>query len=411
MWFCPLLGSGLAQAGGLTLYELGTDDVGLANAGTAARAQGPSTIAYNPAGLSFLEGTQITAGAQLLHSNLAFDRDSSPQTAGDDSGDILPWVPGGSFFASQRLDNQWSVGFGAYGDFGMSIDYDNDWSGRYFSQYSALLGLSLVPSAAYRFNDEWSVGLGLRAMNSLLQVESAIDRSPLGLTDRSDGQVKYEDSAWGYGAVLGVIYQPQAGTRIGLNYTSKIDLNFEDRLNVKGGVVDRLNGLKIELDVQVPQSVTLSLYQQLDERWALLASTNWQDWSEFGEIDVTVATDGGITRATTVDANFRDTWHLSLGTQYQATEKWLWNAGIAYDSSAVSDDDRTFASPMGESYHLATGVSYAMDRDTVLNFSWSLIWLGDQPVEQTQSLSNNRTSGQFSDVWIQAYSANMTWHF
>ncbi|MGF6553725.1 hypothetical protein ABIA48_000105 [Pseudomonas sp. S30_BP2TU TE3576] len=33
-----------AWAGGILLDEIGTDNVGLANAGAAARAQGPSTI-------------------------------------------------------------------------------------------------------------------------------------------------------------------------------------------------------------------------------------------------------------------------------------------------------------------------------------------------------------------------------
>ncbi|MEJ0091147.1 MAG: hypothetical protein WDM80_15565 [Limisphaerales bacterium] len=37
-------------AGGLSLYEIGTPDVGLASAGYAARAQDASTLYKNPAG-------------------------------------------------------------------------------------------------------------------------------------------------------------------------------------------------------------------------------------------------------------------------------------------------------------------------------------------------------------------------
>ncbi|MBU1233828.1 MAG: hypothetical protein KKD01_04695 [Proteobacteria bacterium] len=36
-----------ANAGGLYLYEIGTEDLGLANAGSAARAQDASTVASN----------------------------------------------------------------------------------------------------------------------------------------------------------------------------------------------------------------------------------------------------------------------------------------------------------------------------------------------------------------------------
>lgn len=231
---CAVLCCQQAYAGGIMLYEIGTDNAGLANAGTAARAQGPSTIASNPAGMSYLQGTQITGGLQVLYGNLTFNRDSNTNGTGSGGGNALEPIPGGSFFISHQLDEHWSVGFGNYGDFGLAENYDNDWSGRYFAQNASLAGLSFVPSVAYRFNEQWSVGLGIKAMYGMLQAQTAIDRSPFGLTDRSDGQFKYKDNDWGFGANVGVIYAPQPGTRIGLAYTSKVDLNFEDGLDVKG---------------------------------------------------------------------------------------------------------------------------------------------------------------------------------
>ncbi|WP_137819690.1 OmpP1/FadL family transporter [Pseudomonas sp. 2FG] len=402
-----------SQAGGIMLYEYATDNVGLANAGAAARAQGPSTIASNPAGLSYLDGTQISAGAQVLYGNLSFDRDSATTGTGSGSGKVLEPTPGASFFISHQLDEQWSVGFGSYGDFGLAANYDNGWSGRYFVQDDSLLGLSLVPSLAYRVNDEWSLGVGLKVMYAMLQEQTAINRAPFGLTDRADGQFKYEDNTWGYGANLGVIYAPQPGTRIGLTYTSKVDLDFEDRLDVKGDgpLLDRLNGLNTKLDMQVPQTATLSLYQQLDRQWALLATLNWQDWSQFGEISVDVDTSSTDAQSTTVDAQYKDTYQLALGAQYQATPQLLWNLGVAYDSTAVSDANRTFTVPMGASWRLATGATYALDRDTDLNLSWVMVWLGDMPIDQSKSLSGDRTSGQFDNAWIQALTGNMTWRF
>ena len=402
-----------AWAGGLMLYEIGTDNAGLANAGAAARAQGPSTIASNPAGLSYLPGTQITAGLQVLYGDLSFDRDADTNVPGSGSGNALDPIPGGSFFISHELDDHWSVGFGQYADFGLAVNYDNDWSGRYFAQNASLGGLSLVPSVAYRFNEQWSVGLGVKAMYGMLQAQTAIDRSPFGFTDRTDGQFKYKDQDWGFGANVGVIYAPQAGTRIGLTYTSQVDLDFEDRLDVNGDgrLLKRVNNTKTELDVKVPQTVTLSLFQQLDRQWALLASVNWQDWSEFGDIGVQVDTTAVGAQSTTVDAGFKDTWHLSLGAQYQATEQWLWNVGVAYDSSAVSDSNRSVIVPMNESWRIATGATYALNKDTDINVSWAMVWLGDMPVEQTKSVSGNQISGEFDNAWIQALSGNMTWRF
>ncbi|MFZ3183674.1 MAG: outer membrane protein transport protein [Pseudomonas sp.] len=405
--------SPLAQAGGLMLYEVGSDNTGLVNAGAAARAQGPSTIASNPAGLSYLPGTQITAGAQVLYGDVSFDTDSSTTSTGGNGGNALGPMPSGSLFISHQLDEQWSIGFGSYGDFGLAENYDNDWAGRYYVQNASIAGLSLVPSAAYKFNDEWSLGVGLKAMYGMLQTEAAIDRAPFGLLDRADGQYKYADNTWGYGANLGVIYAPQPGTRIGLAYTSKVDLDFEDRLDVKGSgpLMDRLDDLNTKIDMSVPQTATLSLYQQLDPQWALLASVNWQDWSDFGEISVEVDTSLLGAQSSTVDANYKDTYQLALGAQYQATPKLLWNAGVAYDSSAVSDSHRTVTVPMGETWRLGTGATYAVDQNTDLNLSWDLVWMGDLPVEQSKTVSGERLSGQYNNVWIQSITGNMTWRF
>ena len=402
-----------AYAGGIMLYEIGTDNAGLANAGTAARAQGPSTIASNPAGMSYLPDTQITGGLQVLYGNLTFNRDSDTNGTGNGSGNVLDPIPGGSFFISHELDEHWSVGFGNYGDFGLAANYDNEWSGRYFAQNASIAGLSFVPSVAYRFNEQWSVGLGVKAMYGLLQAQTAIDRSPFGLTDRSDGQFKYKDNDWGFGANVGVIYAPQPGTRIGLAYTSKVDLDFEDGLDVKGDgpLLQRLDGLNTKLDMTVPQTAILSLFQQLDPQWALLGSINWQDWSEFGDIAVQVDTTAVGAQSTTVDAHFKDTWQLALGAQYRANPQLLWNFGVAYDSSAVSDGNRTFTVPMGESWRFATGATYALNKDTDVNVSWAMVWLGDMPVDQTKSASGTRTSGQFDNAWIQAVTGNMTWRF
>ena len=402
-----------AEAGGLMLYEIGTDNTGLANAGAAARAQGPSTIASNPAGMSYLPGTQITAGLQVLYGDLSFDRDSNTNVPGTGSGNALDPIPGGSFFVTHQLDDHWSVGFGQYGDFGLAENYDNNWSGRYFAQNASVLGVSMVPSVAYRFNDQWSVGIGVKAMYGMLKADTAIDRSPFGLTDRSDGQFKYRDNDWGFGANVGVIYAPQPGTRLGLTYTSKVDLNFEDKLDVKGDgpLLRRLDNANTQLDMTVPQTVTLSLFQQLDRQWALLASVNWQDWSEFGQVGVQVDTTANNAQSTTIDANYKDTWHLSLGAQYQATQQLLWNVGVAYDSSAVSDSNRTVTVPMAESWRIATGATYALNKDTDVNVSWAMVWLGDMPVDQSKTVSGDRISGQFDNAWIQAVTGNMTWRF
>ena len=57
----------VSEAGGLFVTEFGTEDVALAGAGWAARAQDASTLFKNPAGMSRLEGNQFQGGLQALY--------------------------------------------------------------------------------------------------------------------------------------------------------------------------------------------------------------------------------------------------------------------------------------------------------------------------------------------------------
>lgn len=56
-----------SEAGGLFLTEFGTEDVALAGAGWAARAQDASTLFKNPAWMSLLEGNQFQGGLEAFY--------------------------------------------------------------------------------------------------------------------------------------------------------------------------------------------------------------------------------------------------------------------------------------------------------------------------------------------------------
>jgi long-chain fatty acid transport protein len=66
---------------------------------------------------------------------------------------------------------------------------------------------------------------------------------------------------------------------------------------------------------------------------------------------------------------------------------------------------------MGATWRLGTGATYALDKNTDLNLSWDLIWMGDIPVDQSKTLSGERLSGQYQAAWIQTVTGNATWRF
>ena len=72
----------------------------------------------------------------------------------------------------------------------------------------------------------------------------------------------------------------------------------------------------------VPQSVMVSVYHALNDKWAVMADLGWQDWSEFGYVQAGVETGG----TTTLESRLPGHLARRLGRPISASEKWLLRA-------------------------------------------------------------------------------------
>ncbi len=237
-----------------------------------------------------------------------------------------------------------TLGFGLAGNFGLAEEYDYNWVGRYDSQEATLLGLSLLPSIAYRVNDQLSLGASLNAMYGALKQQVAVNNPGLPgevipSEPRPDSRLVLDDRAWGFGANVGLLYQVGPATRLGLTYNSQVKLDFSAQAQFSGlspGLENilRNRGLldaNLAVGIDVPQGVMGSVFEQLNDRWAVLGSVGWQQWSKFGEVSIGVDSNDPLSLTTSI--GFKDTWHGALGAQYRLSEPWLLNFGIAYDSA------------------------------------------------------------------------------
>ena len=379
----------LARAGGLYMYEIGTSDLGFAGAGTAARAEDASTVYANPAGMTRLSGNQLVVGGQALYGKADYELDGGGGLAGGDPGNVIGWLPGGSLFYSHSIDDRLKLGVGVYGNFGLALDFGDNWAGRNLVDKAAMMAMTIQPTLAYRLDDRWSLGAGLTANYGLLKIERV---ALIG-----GGKQSEKDTDWQYGARLGVMFEPSKSTRIGVVWTSEVEYDFNVVATVPGILPGRTHRFPVGASVNSPQQVMASAYHALNDRWAVTGNLGWQDWSRFSQNSI--ETNAGTT---TSSLKLQDTWHVALGAQYQYSAKARINAGIAYDNSFYKDQDRTmFAMPNGDTWRFGTGVQYVLSPKSELGLA----------AEYARSDSSSDPSRLLSGTYDHPYMVFLSAHY
>lgn len=349
---------GQAQAGGLYLYETGTEDVGLANAGSAARAQDASTVVSNPAGMTQLSGNQLLVAGQMLYGDLPYSMER-PQLKGSDP--VVGWLPGGSAYYSHSLSNDLKLGVGFYGNFGLSLDFDADWAGHNLVKQATMMGLTLQPAMAYRVNDKVSLGAGLGINYGIFELTR--DNFVGG------GESSQKDHDWATNLRLGATFAPASATRLGVTYASKVDYKFAVDKSGSVPITGNSWSLPIGLGVSAPQQLMFSGVQRIDSKLSLLGNIGWQDWSQFSDMDINAGNVSGSS-----PLQLQDTWHFAVGAQYQLQAATRLNAGIAFDNGMYQNANKaSLTMPSGDSWRFGVGVQQQLDNKASIGASFEYL--------------------------------------
>ena len=422
------------MAGGLFAYEFGTAEIGLASAGYGARAQDASTAFTNPAGMTRLAGTQFLAAGQLDYgrTNFGIGSGTSPALGTDSGGNAFGsngWFPGGGAFLSYSVSPELKLGFAMSGNFGGVVQYNDNWVGRYYVQQSKLVGLSFVPSVAYKVTDKLSLGASVNAMygyyyNTVaINIPDALRPGVVVPIQRAagDAQLKLTDNTWGWGGSLGLLYEFDSRTRVGLTWNSQVNLDFSapaqfSNLGALGTNLQAAGLLNstVNVGIKVPQQVMGSVFAQLNDKWALLGSIGWQQWSKFGQVQLGIDNPNNPISLTT-NLNFKDTWHVAAGAQYRINEPWTLNFGIAYDSG-FQGGTVSPALPTNAAWRFGVGAQQQLSKSAFWGFAADYLYGGNLDVNLQSSTpvalgGRGNVAGSYGNVGILFMGVYGNWTF
>jgi long-chain fatty acid transport protein len=140
-------------ASGFALNEQSISAMGTGFAGRSSSADDASTVFGNPAGMARLKGQQITGGLAAIDASSDIS-DTSGRSSGTNKGDMVPFTTVPMGFYTNKLNDEWAVGFGVYAPFGLITNYENGFQGRAFGSKSEVKVVTLQPTVSYAFNDK-----------------------------------------------------------------------------------------------------------------------------------------------------------------------------------------------------------------------------------------------------------------
>jgi len=375
-----------AHASGFGLRESSADSLGNAFTGSEAKAYDASTVWNNPAGMALLDNDEIDGAISLIAPSAHFTGSATnAQTGGNVSGSnggnaVAPAASGASF-GVMTLGPNWRLGFSVTSPFGERTNYTGDFVGRYQGLASSITDINFGLALSYKVNDHLSIGGGPNFDYFQARLTEAVNVPVLSAATGQDPTGQIRGTNLGVGYNLGILYQFDDATRIGLDYHSRI------RHNISGGqyvsipgsysAVPAVVGLlsqantKATTSITLPDSAGLGIYHQINPQWAVMGSVEWTEWSLLKTINITAQNGSGNT---TIQENWRNTWFAGVGTNYQLTDKIMLQGGFAYDESPVTDANRTVRIPDADHYDLGFGAQYQLLPNTKLELAYGHVF-------------------------------------
>lgn len=381
--------SGGAFASGFQLSEQSASGIGVANAGAAAAAEDTSTIYFNPAGMTYLaEGHSFSLATTVLSRRTKFSDEGTTRMPvinpltnlptgsfyplGDDGGNGGGTHAIPAFYYSYALTKDLRIGLGVNPTFADETEYDDNFIGRFSGLLTTIKIVNVNPSVAYRVNDQLSVAFGVDYAKADVEFKQFTPYvgSPLGV-------LKGDATGWGYN--LGAMYQVTPDTRLGLSYRSRIKFNLEGDQTV-GSPLNVNRGIKA--DLETPDTLSLAVKHQINDKWAVLGDYTWTGWSSLQSLEPMVKSDGSRAVAP-LRYNFKDTYRVGLGAIYKLNDQWMLRAGTAYDKNPIPNDaSRTMTVPDADRVWLALGAKWTITPKASLDIGYAHVFVKDSHTER-----------------------------
>ncbi|WP_191963663.1 OmpP1/FadL family transporter [Neisseria zalophi] len=421
-------------------YHFGTQSVSAQSTAnsSAAEASDASTLFYNPAGLTKLDGHEVSASINFVAPSVKYSEANAIYNGGTEvttssrSGKItqdIVFAP--HLYGAYKVNEDITAGLGVYVPFGSETEYDRDSALRYNLNKTELTSIAVEPVLAYKLNEKHSIAVGAIAQHSSAGLRKYadwgasarpnIDTNGLGILD---GHAEVKGKDWGFGYHLAWMWDINENTRVGINYRSHIKHNLKGNADwtadgvvakqiyaqtigqtIENGGTGYVPHEKASLKITTPESLSVHGLHRISSKWNVFGDVTWTRHSRFNRAELKFENpkrtlSGQQSNQTVILPNWRNTYKVALGASYQVNDPLQVRFGVAYDQSPVRKaQERLVTMPDSNRIWYSVGAKYNLNKKHAFNIAYSHIHIQN---------ANAIVSGQPSNAAVTTVDSNVS---
>ena len=371
-------------AQGFGVYELSTCTMARGGAVAANPCGDGSAVFFNPAGLTALSGTHVSAGLTTISPSGGFTDDIFLQRTDMTSQTFL--VP--NIFATRRINEKLAVGIGLFVPYGLGTKWPTTFAGRFDGYDTEVKTYYIQPTVAYQVTPRLSLGLGVAYVHASVALHQRLDLSTfsagggitlgqLGIPTGTDF-ANADMSATGTGIAFngGITFKVSDQLTLGGHFMTKKTIGFSGTAHfqqIATGIVlppgNPITGSTLPIDgflqiqgvfanngplppstpattnVVLPDQGSIGLDYKFNDKWHVSGDFQEVVWGWFQQLQVNFS--NAATPPLVANEYYRDSYGFRLGTEYQYSPRFAFRAGYVYNTAAAPDETVTPRLPEG----------------------------------------------------------------
>lgn len=362
----PAFGLGEARAEGFSITQWSARGMALGN-GMVGRADDPSAVAYNPAGITQLPGTRLMLGTVIERPSSRISGEwttLNPFTGGSSSAysstsiEQKTWVIPHFYMTHQMNDRAW-LGVGVFSRSGLGNGYPDSWPGSSALVNVRLQTLTINPNIAFKVTDRLSLAIGAEVTGADMELNLHSRLKPFKPID-SHGTLKGRGYALSGNLALHYLINEQ--WRVGFTYRSRMDLKVTGTNRWSQSVPSTvMQDSSLHGTIHLPDQFALGVNYQPNEKWNFEAGVTYFVWSAYKRLDIHLeAPVNGL--LTDGAKQWHDYWGFNVSAEYRPLDWLALRLGYIYETSPLNEGHADFIAPTNGRQYFTGGVGFMWDK-------------------------------------------------